>query len=376
MENPFYYGGTADKKHFANRQKEIKELCSTLSNSQNNVIIFSPRRYGKTSLIKRVLTILKEKGVLTFYIDVYAATTKKKFIEIYARAIAREIEKDLSKALKLIKDLLPRTIPTVRVKPEGLPEFEFDFKGTARNIQGILENVYEAIPKYAKQKKKKAVVVFDEFQEILNLEDEQVERTLRSHIQHHQNVSYVFMGSKKHLMVKLFNDASRPFYKSGGFFPIYKISKEDFRPFIISKFKETKINITNDVANKILEITENHPYYTQFLCSVLWDHCVGEDSVSMKNLDLALTETISRATATYIELWENLTNLQRRLLSAFATQGSSNIYSQDFILENELGTPSSIQRCVKALIQKGIIEKENSHYIFSDIFFKKWLSQL
>ena len=372
MKNPFFYGETAVAEYFANRKQEIQSLCSDLERGQN-VIIFSPRRYGKTSLIKKVLWILKEKGLLTFYVDLYAVTSKKKFIEIYARAIAQDMEADLNQAALLLKNLLPRIIPKLIVKTEGLPEFEFEFKGTAKNISAILEDVYEAAPKYARKKKKKAIIVFDEFQEILNLDDDEIERTLRSHIQFHQGIAYVFMGSKKHLIFQLFNDINRPFYKSGRLFPLYKIKSEDFSPFIARKFRKNKIQIEISLISKVLEITECHPYYTQLFCSILWDRCIGKGKVEAGDLGPAVLETISRAAAVYVEIFDNLTNLQRRLLGALSKQEVANLYSKEFILENELGAASSVQRCIKALIQKGIIEKENGNYIFSDIFFKKWL---
>lgn len=372
MRNPFYYGEAAAGEYFTNRKEEIKALYSDLGRGQN-VILFSPRRYGKTSLIKKVISILKEKGIFIVYVDLYAATSKKKFIEIFSRAITNAIEADISKIVALIKDLLPRMIPKIIVKPEGLPELEFEFKGTAKNITLILEELYEAVPKYIKKRNKRAVIVFDEFQEILNFEDEEIERTMRSHTQSHHNISYVFMGSKKHMIIKLFDDPNRPFYKSGRIFPLNKIKKEDFLIFIAERFKNAKIKIEEEVILKILEITQCHPYYTQLFCSVLWERCIGMGMIKEEDLSLAQDEAISRSAAIYIEVFDNLTGPQKRLLEALAKENTINIYSREFILENELGAASSVQRSLKALVKKGIIEKENGSYIFSDIFFEKWI---
>ena len=373
MKNPFYYGEAVAGEYFANRKQEIKSLCSDLERGQN-VIIFSPRRYGKTSLIKRVLSILGERGVLIFYVDLYAVTSKKKFIEIYARSIAQQIEPDLNKVAILLKNLLPRIIPKLVIKSEGLPQFEFEFKGTVKNISEILEDIYEAVPNYIGKKKKKAVVVFDEFQEILKLEDDEIERTLRSHIQFHHDVAYVFMGSKKHLIFQLFNDENRPLYKSGRLFPLYKIKPEDFSPFIARKFEENKIHIAASLISEILKITECHPYYAQLFCSVLWDRCIENGKVETGDLGPAISEAISRAAAGYIEIFDSLSNQQKRFLDALLREeDGANLYSREFILKNELGTPSTVQRAIKTLMLKGIIEKEDGNCIFSDIFFKKWL---
>ncbi|MFC1495990.1 ATP-binding protein [Candidatus Margulisiibacteriota bacterium] len=372
MKNPFYYGEAATGEYFTNRTEEIKSLHSDLSRGQN-VIIFSPRRYGKTSLIKKVLGQLKKDGLLVVYADLCAATSKKKFIEILTGAIAKAIEGDISKIAKLLKQLLPRIIPKIIINTEGLPGLELEFKGTKRNISLILDELFELVPKFIKKKRKQAVIVLDEFQEILNFEDDEIERTFRSHLQFHKGISYVFMGSKKHLIYDMFSNPNRPFYKSGRMFPLQKIKAADFEPFIRKSFKNSGIEIDGISIKTILDISECHPYYTQLICSILWDRCIGIKKIGKVDITSALKEAIARSSAIYLEIFDNLTHPQKRLLEAISKDSSDSIYSKEFILENELGAATSIQRSIKALIRKGLVEKGNGDYIFSDIIFYKWL---
>jgi len=373
MENPFYYGQEVGEKYFTDREQEIKDLLSDLKRGQN-VIIFSPRRYGKTSLLKRVFSILEKQGILLFYIDLYAATTKRKFIDIYARAVANGTRGKIQAVIDNLKIILPKLIPKVVIRSEGTTDFEFDYGRKIESLTPILDDLYESIEKYAKAKKKRAVVAFDEFQEILNLEDEEVERTMRSAIQAHKNTTYVFMGSKRHLIEKLFEDSNRPFYKSGRLFPLQKISRDNFALFVKEKFLKSSINLTKKIIDQILDISECHPFYTQMLCSVIWDRFLSKKNIVGEDVVRATEELIAREAGIYFNIWDGLVAKQKLFLEALASEdGSENIFSQDFYRKYELGTPSNVQKIVKSLIKKGLIEKENGSLIISDIFFKQWI---
>ena len=219
MKNPFVYGKTVSGEQFCNRDKEVKELVAEITNCQN-IIIFSPRRYGKTSLIKRVLEKVKARGILTFYVDLYPAINKQKFIEIYAGAISSGISGGFKQIAEKIKEYLPRIIPKVVMDGQSVH----------------IDDLLGAVKKIADRQDKPAVVVFDEFQEIANFEDDEIERKMRSVFQNHRNVSYVFMGSKTHLMRDIFNNPNRPFYKSGRHFPLQKISGNELGKFSKKKF--------------------------------------------------------------------------------------------------------------------------------------------
>lgn len=372
MDNPFYYGEEVSGPYFTNREQEFKDLVLDLSRGQN-VILFSPRRYGKTSLIKKVLSHLALKGFLTFYINLYAATSKKKFVDIYARSIALGTKGKLTQMIKTLKELLPRMLPKVVIKGDEGVDFEFDYNQTSKDKTPYLENLFEAVEKYALKKKKRAVVVFDEFQEILNLEDEEVERSMRGSIQAHKKTAYVFMGSRQHLMHKIFSDKNRPFYKSGRMFPLNKISPDAFTSFIQNKLAQGKIKISHQEIKSLLNITECHPYYTQMLCSVLWDRNSQKGIIDTQSIQGAVKEVIERESYTYSMIWDNLTSTKKLFLEALTKEPGGKIYSQEFLTKFQLGNASTIQKTIKKLENEGFIYKEHSHFVFADIFFKQWI---
>jgi hypothetical protein len=372
MKNPFIYGEEVSGKAFCDRRDEIKELLRDIENGQN-VIIFSPRRYGKTSLIKEVLRKAKAKGILTFYVDLYPAITKEKFIEVYAKGISRSLTGTKENILRKIRNLLPRLVPKIVIKGEGLPDFEFDFD--RRNVEPLLDDLLNVVKNRVDMEKKSAVLVFDEFQEITNYRDDEIERKMRSSFQSHHNVSYIFMGSKRHLMNNLFNNPNRPFYKSGKHFPLQKIDRREFIKFIKEKFDMGKYQIENESLESILDITKCHPYYTQMLSHILWEQEEDIKKISKHTVETAINKLLNRESGGYLSTWETLTQKQKQLLEALAKSNSKKIFSGNFISKYNLVSTSSVQKAIKVLVNKELVERENGTYEFTDVFFRLWIEK-
>ena len=372
MRNPFVYGEAVSGDNFCNRMQEISELENDIENG-TNVIIFSPRRYGKTSLIHMVLEIVRQRGILSFYVDLFPAVNKQKFIEIYARAISSGLPGKTSRIVKRLREYLPRIIPKV-VMDDRSVQFEFGFD-RRDSLSPHIDDLLEAGKKIADQHNQNAVVVFDEFQEIANFDDQEIERKMRSVFQHHRNVSYIFMGSKTHLMRDIFNNPNRPFYKSGKHFPLEKIDSDELGNFAAERFETAGIIIAENEIKKIIEITECHPYYFQMLCHVLWETGLGDNAIKPRHIERAVDILISRESSTYLAIWESLTVKQRSLLVALMQEYNPEIYSRQFVEKHGLGAPSSLQKATKKLINMELIQRANGSYKITDLFFKRWIRQ-
>ena len=372
MKNPFVYGETVSGRHFCNRVNEVRELIRDIENGQN-VIIYSPRRYGKTSLIIRVLERVKRKGILTFYADLYPAINKEKFIEIYAKAITVGLPGKMTSVLRKIDEYLPRVIPKA-VMNERSMQFELEFDRSA-DFSPHIDDLLVAAKKAADRHKKEAVVVFDEFQEIANFEDDEIERKMRSAFQAHRNVSYIFMGSKTHLMREIFNNPNRPFYKSGKHFPLQKIDPTELRKFAEDRFSSGGISAGKGEMEEVLNTTECHPYYFQMLCNVLWEICQDSGVILHHDIQESLDTLISRESSTYVAVWEGLTEKQRSLMVALASEKYPAVFSAGFLGRYSLGSSSSIQKALKRLMERDQVRQENGSYVIVDIFLKKWINR-
>jgi hypothetical protein len=373
MENPFIYGKVVKGKYFADREEEIDLLVKELSRGQN-IILFSPRRYGKTSLIVNVLDKLRKKGLPAIYIDLYPATTREKLISIYAGGISSALTGALEKVIEELKELFTSIIPKISIGSGGGPEIEYEIRVERENIDKAFEEALQAPQKIGLKRKKRVIVALDEFQEIDNLqEQDEIERRIRTVIQHHDMASYVFLGSKRHLMDKMFHDKGRPLYRIGTHMPLGKIHSQDFEKFIENHFQTGGFELGEGVIEEILRTTDGHPYYTQMLSSILWEINFDKKIIRLEGVESALGEALAREEHAYTTLWDSLTIKQKRFIEGLCAEKSVRPFSSEFIESYKLGSPATIQRVVQRLNEDGVIERENGTYCVSDVFFREWV---
>jgi hypothetical protein len=206
------------------------------------------------------------------------------------------------------------------------------------------------------------------------LENNRVEKILRGIIQKQRRLSYVFMGSKKHLIYDMFNNPNRPFYKSTRHFPLKNIEKSTFSRFIYQKFIKSGFQVEKEVPEKIVNSAESHPYYAQMLAHMVWELGRGKKYVSAEHVRIGIEKILEQEEAAFSNLWDSLTLKQRRLLLALCLKREEKkIFSVDFIEKYNLGSGSTVQRGINSLINKSIIDKEDDRYLINDIFLKLWL---
>lgn len=374
MENPFVFGEAVSGAAFWNREKEIAELSRDLRQGVN-VIVFSARRHGKTSLLKTVLDKLKKEGLITVYVDLYPATSKEAFINIYAKAVAQSLGHPTRRILGVIRKWLPRFLPKLVLDSDGKAQLSFDFTNDRLYKEGF-KDLLEAVHHRATQEKRNAVVVFDEFQEVAAFGDDQIERDMRSVFQTHRNVSYVFMGSKKHLFQGIFNDVNRPFYKSGKHYPLERLPAAEIVKYATAKFKEGGIRIDEKTAALIPEKSMGHPYYTQLLCHILWEIGSPNKRLSADDIHSAVDMMLKQESASYEAMMDNLTPRMRNLALALSREETTSLFTEQFTKRHHLGSTSHVQRSLGALIQKDVIELVDRRYVFQDPFFSMWLQRI
>ncbi len=373
-KNPFVFGEVAEGNAFCDRREEQVTLHHDLQDSQK-LFLISPRRYGKTSLLKKVLLDLRGKGLITIYIDLYRATSLEKFLEIYCSAVATSCETVVDKIIRFASEVLPRLRPKISIDPNGVPSIEIETTLSRKTISRILEEVIDLPNRVAIQKKKNVVVVMDEFQEILNFEGEDLEKTMRSLIQFHHQVAYVFSGSKKHILEDMFQRTDRAFYKIGKAIYLGKIPQEAFLPFIVERFRETGISISNPMVDHILDLCDNVPYNVQYLCHEIWDGCRDTTPITPEMVDDSFNRLLSEQEPAWISIWDGLPLRQRRALEIIVKQGGKNLYSGSADRHQIAGSTASLQTSLKALVKKGIVEKVEDCHVISDVFFAAWLRQ-
>lgn len=360
MKNPFKFGSVVEEPYFFNRVDEIQKVKSIL-NSENHLIIISPRRYGKTSLINKVAKSLHRPYLI---LDLQLITTQSDFASQLLKRIYRIYP------FQKIKDLVKnfRIIPSITLNPIT-NEIDISYKtSTSENVQTVLEDVFNLLEKLG-TKKSKPIIILDEFQEIKRIGNN-LDRFLRSIIQHHSNVKYVFLGSQESLIRNIFEKKKSPFYHFGFLLPLDKIPYNEFCSYLTKNFKLlTEENLS--VSERILEITKCHPYYTQQLAFTVWELLFKNNKIK-KPVETAVTELMSYHDVDYERLWNTINRTDMKVLIGMSVSASSPL-SDEFSKLNDTGASSTVFSSLKRLIEKGFIIKSSAGYEIDDPFFKEWI---
>src|SRR5437762_4591364 len=372
MRNPFQYGGVVAGNAFCNRDAERADLLRAIR-SHEKLFVFSERRFGKTSLVQSVISRLPKKDALAAYVDLWPTDDESSFVNVLARGIALSMSTSTQKLLHTSRTLFSSLVPSLTVNAEGKPEISFGFNKNVK-VDTALEDVLQTPARIAKKEKKTIVVVFDEFQQILEYQSDLVERKLRSVIQGHPQVAYIFLGSRKHLIQKMFMDRSRPLYRAGGHYPLGPIAEGDWAPFIREKFTAANKNIGDQSIHSICEHTQGHPFYTQHLCHVIWELCEPSKTVNDDLIKTAIRVLLERESYAYSTLWESLATNQRKFLKGLASEPAKvKPFAAEFLRRHGLDSPSNAQRAVDALLERDVIDRENGSFLISDRFFRLWI---
>lgn len=373
MSNPFKYGTVVSGKDFADRQRELKELAAKLKEPVR-IFLLAPRRYGKTSLIENVLNSLQKEDILIAYVDLYWATSVRDFLELYASRVIQGSKSVSRRAASFVKKFFPRLRPKLSFDPNGNPELTLDIARDASPES--VEEILNLPQRIAESEGKHLAVVFDEFQEIMRLNGGILEKQIRAAIQHHTHVSYLFAGSKTHMLIDMVSDETRPFYQMGTLMALDKIPEKEFSRFVQGKFAKSGKKISRGALNRIFAECENIPHYVQLLSFNLWDHFQTVSNITETHVEKSLLITLRSQEPSYLTLWEGLTIHQRKTLRAAAQLHGRLLTAKGSIQKFDLESASNVSKSLSALRSKGILRKRKKSYVFEDVFFGRWIEKI
>ena len=363
IKKPFHYGGTVDNIHFCNRVNETSELITDIDTGLN-ILLYAPRRFGKTSL---VLHTLKQTDYQYVFLDLMSIVDSDEFINEYFNAISKSLNTTADKVVDFFKKVLKiRPNITVDFDMNANPSFKLSF--LQNETQAALKEVLELPYLYAKHHGKRVVVVFDEFQEVVNLG---IEDKLRSALQHHEDlVSYIFLGSKKSIMQNLFFDKSKPFYKSVKHITIDKIADDEWAIYIKNGFESYDKTISNECIEDILKASKGFPYYTQQIANELFNNTSKDASRDM--VLEAINAILEKEEDLFLNEWNHLSQLQKKALKLLLYASGENIYTKETMAKFNF-TSSSLKKAVEGALNKDMIDLKSGKYYFQDPLFELFL---
>jgi uncharacterized protein len=370
--NPFRYGALALDDAFTNREEEIRELTRDILNGQD-VVVFAPRRYGKTSLVWRVIQEVVKKKVLVAQVNLMTTPTKERLAEKLAGSIYENVASALFRArerLRIFADL--RIRPIVTIDPDtGTPSFSFDAGYPKQDVDATIERLLELPGQLAAERKRKVALVFDEFQEIVTI-DPDLPKLMRSVFQEQPEVAHVYLGSKRHMMERIFNDENEPFWRSARQMELGVIDPPRFEGYLATSFERTGKKIAPETNAAVLETTGGHPYATQELCYFLWEETPKGRRAGPAEYERALADVLRAEHAHFELIWDQASTVQRLTLQALAQERGRPL-SGDYRRRHKLPGASTVQRALQALTHNELVTRSDGEYRIAEPFLADWL---
>ena len=378
MENPFVYGEVVPTGAFVDRVVELDRLVGDLAAGQK-VFLISPRRYGKSSLIRQALAAVSRRGALTVDVTVSSFSSYVAFLEGYARALmAAETRWD--RARSWLKEAIRSARTEIRYTPGesalGSLTVSFPSVKSERDVSRLAQDVFALPGRLADVRRRKVVVALDEFQAIGEFNGGSVEHAMRAAVQHQRDVGYVFAGSEPSLMERMLGP-KRPFYKAGPVMRLEKIPADEFAAAIDSRFKRSGMKPEDGLGDAIVELAGNLPYDVQRLAHETWDEvrASGGKRATLDLLHQALGRLLSEQETMFEALWQRLTLAQRAVLRAVVIESGHSVLSEDVRTRHRLGGTSTIQSALTALVRDDVISRDGKRYSVVDSLLREWVAR-
>ena len=367
----FVFGKPVGDDSFTDREVESARLTANFTNGINTFIV-SPRRWGKTSLVKKVIRELEKEKTICVFADVFKAKTPLDFCEILGNAVLKQTSSAFDEFVDNAKKFLGRINIGLNLSPDNLNPVSLQFGLTGE--QQSIDDVLDLPEKIARKKQVHIVVCLDEFQQIAEFEASlSFQKQLRTAWQHQENVTYCLFGSKKHLMENLFDDESKPFYKFGDIIYLKRISLLYWDSFIRERFLQADKTITAGQIERICRTVDYHSSYVQQLCWYVY--LFSEQIVSNEDIERGIEELIDQNTALFESRTENLTPVQMRFLKAVADGINDAFSSSHIISKYKLGSSASSVTTRRSLMEKGLLYTDNGKVLLSDPVMGLWLNR-
>lgn len=369
----FVYGVAVSDYNFIGREQETKRLLDNFRGGIN-VILMSPRRLGKTSLVKHVCNKLDEEDIITVYLDIFGCKSEYDFYNKLAAEVLKQTASKHELWLEEAKEFIYRLTPKISFSPEPNADFAISLGITPKTHTP--EEVLGMAEKIAIKKGKRIVICIDEFQQIGEMANsKQIQARLRTVWQHQKQVSYCLFGSKHHLMSAIFLHRSMPFYQFGDIISLDKIATADWVEYIVSHFADGKRTISRALAEDICKFTENYSAYVQQLSWLVFTQKEERETVTEEDVKQAMNDLLATNEILFMQMIEPLSEYQLNFLRAIASGVTKDFGLSEVREEYKLGSYSNINRLKTALLERDLIEKRGEETVMTDPVFAKWIQR-
>ena len=367
--NPFVITGYEGAHYFCDRVSELQMLQREVANGCN-VALVATRRMGKSGLIHHYFSQPSiQEQYYTFFIDIYDTQSLREFVQKLSREILMRLKPYGARALQRFWDTMRSLQPGISFSPMGEPSFNVQI-GDIQAGDETLEEIF----RYLELADKPCIVAIDEFQQINNFPEKNIEAKLRTYVQQSHNAQFIFSGSQRHTMSAMFMNASRPFYQSVSIMHLGCIDMDVYDGFAKSLFEEGKRVLNDGVTKAVYEISKGITWYTQKLFNTLYANTPQGDACAIEDVESALDYILKTQSYSYEEVLFRLPEKQKLVLIALAKNGpTKSVTSAKFVKQYSLQSASTVQSALRGLLDKDFVTLEQGEYSVYDIFMAYWL---
>ena len=371
MKKAFVYGMSVEGENFTDRVKETKRLKMDFENGIN-VVLVSPRRIGKSSIVRKVMKEIANPDIKIVFMDIYDCRSEYDFYNRFASELLKQTATKTEYVIENIKKFLVRLSPKISFSPEPMSEYSLSLGITPQNYQP--EEILQLPELIGQSQGKHLVVCIDEFQQIGEMPDTlTIQKRLRGIWQHQRKVSYCLFGSKKHLMTKLFQNRRMPFFQFGEMMYLEKIPTEEWVPFICSRFESQGKQISEELAKRICETVDGNSSYVQQLA---WNVLAEtEKTTTEDDFQRGVDALLAQCSALFEEQLKGLTSYQMNFIRALCDGVISEFGSKKILETYNLGSKSNISRIKTTLQEKEMIDVDKDNVYLEDPVFKLWFKR-
>ncbi len=373
VKNPFIVTGKIEPEYFCDRITESARLVKSITNG-NNMVVISPRRMGKTGLIRFCYDKPEIAGsYYTFFVDILHTSSLREFTYLLGKTIYDEL---LPRSRKMAM-LFVQTIRSISGKfgfdpITNMPTFSVEL-GDIEKPEYTLDEIF----RYLANADKPCIVAIDEFQQIARYPEKNIEALLRTHIQRMSNCNFIFAGSEHHLMQEMFVSSARPFYHSADVLELRAIAREIYVPFVVGHFEKCNRSVAVEDVEEVYGLFKGHTYYIQRVFNEAFADTAEGESCSHETIQAAIDNMIASNDTIFREILSNIPEKQKLLLYAIAKEGeASRITSVDFVRRHSLPSASSVQAAAKKLLERDVITEINKVYSVTDKLFAMWIRRV
>lgn len=374
INNPFILAGDIPTPYFCDRQQEIKRILKAIHGGEN-ICLISTRRMGKSRLVKHCSTLPEvADNYYFFYVDLLHTSSLRDFAFAFGRCVFDALQSQGEKFVRQFLSAVQSLTVTMTVDPlSSMPQF-----GLSLNPDTQLEYTFESIFRYLENADKPCIVCFDEFQQIANYSEKNVEALLRSYIQHMRNAHFIFSGSERHMLTEMFNSSAHPFFNSASYMELEAIPEDKYVEFVCYWFAQYNKTIDTELTQVIYRLAEGNTYAMQRISHELFDEVASNETADRKALTNAVNQIIEAEAPRYARILSHVPERQQSLLFAIAKEGRvQRILSGAFLRKYHLSSSSAVQNAIKHLIDLDLVtQDDNKQFAVEDVFLRMYLNKI